>query len=78
MYLWTKNNREGLCDSNYDVQAVAATAAAVKLTACTNKYDRRRCSAVRQTIDCTVVFYFVHKTKKTAHRMMSSRNDIIA
>ena len=42
MYLWTKNNREGLCDSNYDVLAVAATAAAVKLTASTNKYDRRR------------------------------------
>ena len=59
-----KNNREGLCDSDYDVRAVAATAVAVKLTVCTNKYDRRRCSAVRQTIDCTVVFYFVHKTKK--------------
>ena len=42
MYLWTKNNREGLCDSDYDVLAVAATAAAVKLTAGTNKYDRRR------------------------------------
>lgn len=42
VFLWTKNNREGLCDSDYDVLAVAATAAAVKLTAGTNKYDRRR------------------------------------
>lgn len=42
-----------------------------------NRYDRRRRSAVRQTIDGTVVFHLVHKKKKTTHQMMSSRNDFL-